>query len=169
MQTTERTPTAEQGSPPPPSGVRQDLRSMRTTLLAIGAFVLAVLLAVGIAWAWPSSDNTVSVRATDYRIAMATTLRPGRHAISFHNAGVQPHELLMFRTSLPANRLPVDASGNVIEDSPLMHQVLDSGNGLPAGHTQSLTVRLEPGHYAVICNLPGHYRFGMRLDLTVRS
>jgi uncharacterized cupredoxin-like copper-binding protein len=111
----------------------------------------------------------VSIRATDYRIEMPTTLTAGRHSLSFTNAGAQPHEVLMFRTSLPANRLPVDASGNVIEDSPLMHQVLDSGDGLPAGHTQSLTVQLTPGHYAVICNLPGHYRFGMHLDLTIRS
>jgi hypothetical protein len=142
---------------------------MRTTLVVAGGVVLASIAAVAIALLWFAPAGAVPVRATDYRIHMATTLTPGRHTISFTNAGGQPHELLMFKTSLPANRLPVDASGNVIEDSPLMHQVLDSGDGLPAGHTQSLTVQLEPGHYAVICNLPGHYHFGMYLDLTVRS
>jgi hypothetical protein len=142
---------------------------MRTTLVAVGVFVLAAAAVVAVALIWFAPGTALSVRATDYRIEMPATLAPGQHSISFHNAGAQPHELLIFRTALPANRLPVDSSGSVLEDSSLMHNVLDSGDGLPAGHTQSLTVKLQPGHYAVICNLPGHYRFGMHLDLTVRS
>jgi uncharacterized cupredoxin-like copper-binding protein len=27
-----------------------------------------------------------------------------------------------------------------------------------------LTLDLKPGHYAVVCNLPGHYAAGMRQD-----
>jgi uncharacterized cupredoxin-like copper-binding protein len=27
-----------------------------------------------------------------------------------------------------------------------------------------LTLDLTPGHYAVVCNLPGHYAAGMRQD-----
>ncbi len=28
--------------------------------------------------------------------------------------------------------------------------------------------RLKKGHYALICNLPGHYQGGMHADFTVR-
>ena len=32
-----------------------------------------------------------------------------------------------------------------------------------------LTVDLEPGHYVLFCNLPGHYRLGMRSDFEVTA
>jgi uncharacterized cupredoxin-like copper-binding protein len=33
--------------------------------------------------------------------------------------------------------------------------------------TKSITIDLKPGHYALVCNLPGHYGLGMHVDLTV--
>jgi uncharacterized cupredoxin-like copper-binding protein len=38
---------------------------------------------------------------------------------------------------------------------------------VPPGRTERLTVRLEPGHYSLICNFPGHYMGGMHADLRV--
>jgi uncharacterized cupredoxin-like copper-binding protein len=29
------------------------------------------------------------------------------------------------------------------------------------------TDKLAPGHYVAVCNLPGHYHNGMRVDFTV--
>ena len=34
--------------------------------------------------------------------------------------------------------------------------------------SETLTLTLKPGHYSIICNLPGHYTGGMYTDLTVR-
>ena len=51
----------------------------------------------------------MAVSETDYRIAMATSLRAGQHTIAFTNNGKQAHELVLFRTNLPANALPVGA------------------------------------------------------------
>jgi uncharacterized cupredoxin-like copper-binding protein len=31
-----------------------------------------------------------------------------------------------------------------------------------------VTLNLKPGHYSLVCNLPGHYMQGMRADLTVQ-
>jgi uncharacterized cupredoxin-like copper-binding protein len=31
-----------------------------------------------------------------------------------------------------------------------------------------LAANLEAGHYVLVCNLPGHYQGGMRVDLTVK-
>jgi uncharacterized cupredoxin-like copper-binding protein len=39
---------------------------------------------------------------------------------------------------------------------------------LQAGASKTLRLRLKPGHYALICNLPGHYVAGQRTDFTVR-
>jgi uncharacterized cupredoxin-like copper-binding protein len=98
---------------------------------------------------------------------MPTTLKAGTHTVALTNNGKVDHELLLFRTDLAANALPTDKDGNVNEDSPLLHSALDSGAGLKADGTQSLPVKLQPGHYVAACNLPGHYRLGMRVDITV--
>ncbi len=39
---------------------------------------------------------------------------------------------------------------------------------LGQGDTKKLTLNLKKGHYALICNLPGHYKGGMYADFTVR-
>jgi hypothetical protein len=106
----------------------------------------------------------VPVSETGFRIVMPTSLHAGHHTIALTNNG-EGHELLLFRTDLGAAVLPVDTKGDVIEDSPLLHKVLDSG-GSPESN-QSLPVTLDPGHYVAICNLPGHYGLGMRLDIAV--
>ena len=107
-------------------------------------------------------DGDVPVSETNFRIAMPTSLHAGHHTIALTNNG-QGHELLLFRTDLGATALPVDTNGDVIEDSPMLHKVLDSGTALESN--QSLAVTLDPGHYVAVCNLPGHYRLGMRLDI----
>ena len=35
------------------------------------------------------------------------------------------------------------------------------------GAVMMLTLDLAPGHYAVVCNLPGHYAMGMHQDFFV--
>ena len=42
------------------------------------------------------------------------------------------------------------------------------GAGLISGATGWVTVALQPGAYAVICNEPGHYTSGMRAQFVVR-
>jgi uncharacterized cupredoxin-like copper-binding protein len=40
---------------------------------------------------------------------------------------------------------------------------------MPPGHTESFkTDYLTPGHYVAVCNLPGHYKLGMSLNVTVK-
>ena len=40
--------------------------------------------------------------------------------------------------------------------------------GLAQGATKTLRMTLKAGHYALICNMPGHYMAGQRVDFTVR-
>ena len=35
---------------------------------------------------------------------------------------------------------------------------------LQPGQAKTLTLPLKPGHYALICNLPGHYKAGQHAD-----
>ena len=150
--------------------LRGDLLALKPTLLVVGALLAAGGVAVVVSlivWSPPSAGD-VPVSATDYQFAMATNLAAGHHTIAFTNNGKQPHEFLLFRTDVAANALPVDADGRVVEESPQLHNVVDSGNGLKVGGTQSLPVKLGPGHYVAVCNLTNHYKLGMYLDVTVK-
>lgn len=149
--------------------LRGDFAALRPTLLVVGTVLVLAVVAVGVSlvvWSPPSAGDIV-VSETDYRIAMATHLPAGRHTIGLTNNGKVRHELILFRTNLSASALPVDVNGDVDEESPRLQNVLDSGSSLKPDETRSLPVKLTPGHYVAVCNLPAHYRLGMRLDLTI--
>jgi hypothetical protein len=166
-------PTSSSPSPPPPTTpAPRGWRDMRSMLLAVGTVLLASVVAVVIAYAVRgSSGPTGDIRATtvDFRVVMPTVLKSGKHTIAYTNNGKVPHEIVMFKTALPASRLPLLPNGNVNEDSHLLSSVADSGDALAPGGAKSVpTSSLTPGHYVAVCNLPGHYGLGMHLDITVR-
>jgi uncharacterized cupredoxin-like copper-binding protein len=140
-------------------------------LVVVAAVLVASMVAVVIAYAvkggsGPAGD--IQARTVDFKVLMPSRLGTGTHTIGYTNDGKAPHEIVMFKTALPANRLPLGANGDVNEDSALLTNVADSGDALKPGGTKSFqTSALAPGHYVAVCNLPGHYRLGMRLDVTV--
>ena len=77
------------------------------------------------------------------------------------NAGKTTHELVALRTSKPAGAL---LQGKRASEAGHVGEIGD----FAPGKTKSLTLNLKPGHYSLICNLPGHYMAGMHIDFTVR-
>jgi uncharacterized cupredoxin-like copper-binding protein len=152
----------------------------RTNRRAPGFLVIAcgVLLATtvgAIAWGASRSGASVapfpSVTATesDFTIHLsAAHVAEGPFALVANNRGPSAHELVVFRTSLASGKLPLDSAGNVIENSPQMVKVADSGASVPPGQSRTLYTVLTPGNYVFVCNLPGHYRLGMRAALVVQ-
>jgi hypothetical protein len=144
---------------------------LRTTFLLVATTFVAFGLTVGASLALRSSGpaGDVAVKTTNFRITMVTRLRPGRHTFAYTNAGSAPHEFLLFRTDQPATALPLRPDGNVDEESPLLVSFADSGNQTAPGGSESVPTKapLTPGHYVAVCNLPGHYRLGMRLNVQV--
>ena len=75
------------------------------------------------------------------------------------------HEVIVVLPPANGSPLPYDEKeGRVIEK-----RIKDLGEvtDLPAGKSGSLTVRLPPGRYLLICNQPNHYKAGMWTKLTV--
>ena len=159
-------------APPAPRArprVGDEFRGLKSALVSVGVVILATVAAIAVGLVFFSPTSATKVTVLDYRIAMPVTMHAGTHKLQLVNAGAQPHELLVFRTALRASALPVDENGKVIEESPQLDKVLDSGNSLDPNKTQPLMVSLTPGHYVAICNLPAHYRLGMKLDLNVTN
>ena len=139
-------------------------------LLVVSAVLVASAVAVGIAYSVKGSSGPGDVQVTtvDFKVLMPTTLTVGKHTMGLTNTGKVPHEVVIFKTDIPANHLPLNAEGDVNEDSPLLTNVADSGDALKPGGTKSFTSSaLTPGHYVAVCNLPGHYKLGMRLNISV--
>jgi uncharacterized cupredoxin-like copper-binding protein len=77
------------------------------------------------------------------------------------------HELLIFRTDLAADKLPIGSDGRVDEGGTGIVKVFDSGANVDAGKSTTFHTALSAGHYVLVCNLPGHYAGGMHTAFTV--
>ncbi len=96
---------------------------------------------------------------------------PGDVTFTVTNAGLVPHGLIIFKTELPADGLPVVTQDNttvIDESSPELERLQPEVDTLLGGGTRSITVRLTPGQYAVVCNDPDHYRNGMYAALSAK-
>jgi uncharacterized cupredoxin-like copper-binding protein len=104
----------------------------------------------------------VGVTLREYSIAPTSALgSAGRVTFAVRNRGTIPHEFVVIRTAKRAGDLlkgnRADETGNVGETGDLQ-----------PGQAKTITLPLKPGHYALICNLPGHYRAGQHTDFDVR-
>ena len=109
----------------------------------------------------------VAVGETDvqnmYMTVDPDTIPAGTVTFTVVNEGVKKHEFVILSTDVMAADLPLKGD-EVVEDD---YNAIDEIGELPPGETHTLTVDLEPGHYALICNLKGHVRMGMYADITV--
>jgi uncharacterized cupredoxin-like copper-binding protein len=111
--------------------------------------------------------STIKVVEAEYSLkdTPATgTRKGGKVTFDVENAGKIPHEFVVIKTNKKADALlkgdEADETGNVGEIE-----------NIDPGGSKRLRLKLAPGHYALICNLPGHYmpggKPGMLADLTV--
>ncbi len=118
----------------------------------------------GSASASSAGDQTISLY--EWKVVAATTLKAGTASFTITNFGMQPHELLLFKSDLAPSAYPTDAAGDIIEDGPGVTLVSDGENIDPSG-TQARSVDLTPGTYLFVCNIPGHFKQGMFSVVTV--
>ena len=108
--------------------------------------------------------ETVKVRMSEYKIRLDrghTFIRLPLFEV--RNTGKVRHELVIVKTARTAKKLPV-ANGRVSRHGLKFVYPLYPGDH----HIVVLGAHLRPGHYVLICEIPGHYQKGMRRDFTVR-
>jgi uncharacterized cupredoxin-like copper-binding protein len=152
---------------------------MKRVLLYLPATVMVVLSSVALA-ACGSDDNNAenppastqaakrtggaAVRATEgeWKVAaLPATATSGPVKFTVSNQGKEEHEFVVLRTDRRAADL---GKGKEAAEPGNVGEIED----IEPGHVLSKTIRLQPGHYALICNLPGHYKAGMHTDFQVR-
>jgi uncharacterized cupredoxin-like copper-binding protein len=118
--------------------------------------------AVAAAPAAPATPGKIGVSLKQFSVNPSATQAPaGRVTFNVKNAGSIPHEMVVLRTDKPAGSLlngaRADETGNVGETG-----------DLAPGASKTVSVKLKAGHYALVCNLPGHYSAGQHIDFTVK-
>jgi len=121
----------------------------------------------------PADHVVVNATLSDFAITLDTTSVPAGEVIfQISNSGPSGHEMVVLKTDEPAASFPVTGfegdPNRFNEDADGLKNVGETGDTpLAVGTTDTLTLHLKPGHYAIVCNLPGHYMGGMHQDLTV--
>ena len=127
--------------------------------------VLGVLAALGSAGGALASRQAtqVSLAEKEFKITASTTsAKAGTITFTVRNAGHLDHEFIVDRTSVAASKLKQKGQFAVVTGS------VGKIPPFKPGKTKTLTVKLAPGHYVLLCNVAAHYAAGQRLDFTVR-
>jgi uncharacterized cupredoxin-like copper-binding protein len=91
------------------------------------------------------------------------TVGAGTVTFEVENTGAMPHELVVLRTDVAADKLPMAEGGVAKEDG----RVGGVEQMAPGSEPMYLTMDLEPGAYVLLCNVPGHYGLGQYAAFTV--
>jgi uncharacterized cupredoxin-like copper-binding protein len=118
--------------------------------------------------------QTVAVTLQEFAVGVdPTTAAAGEVTFDVSNIGPDDvHEFVVIRTDLSITDLPTDDKGAVDESGEGM-EVIDEIEDMEVNDTQTLTVDLDAGSYALICNIydksenEAHYSEGMRTQFTV--
>jgi uncharacterized cupredoxin-like copper-binding protein len=104
----------------------------------------------------------IAASLAEYTVKPSPTVgKAGQVTFNVTNNGQRVHEFVVIKTPKPAGSL---LKGSEADEAGKVGEVAD----LAPGASKTLKVRLTPGHYALICNLPGHYVAGQHTDFTVR-
>ena len=112
--------------------------------------------------------SALSVQLSEFKVQLASTsLSPGRRTLEIANAGKTQHELLVFRSDLDPSRYPLE-NGDINEKGPGISLISDGENIDPGKHQTRGVDLTAPGKYLFVCNIPGHFKAGMFVSVTVR-
>ena len=129
---------------------------------------------LGLAACSSEENTTVDVALQEFSVTPAQDSAPsGSVTFEVENTGPDDvHEFVVIKTDLAPEALPTDDKGAVNEEGEGI-EVVDEIEDVPVGETQEVTVELEAGTYALICNIydeeeqEAHYKLGMRTAFTV--
>jgi uncharacterized cupredoxin-like copper-binding protein len=129
--------------------------------VSIAAGITLIVAACG-----GGGPTVVTAALTEFSITLdKSTVPAGDVDFKITNGGTIVHEFVVLDTDTPAANLTV--TGTTVSEDGL--DVVDEVEDIAVGGTPTLSLDgLAAGHYAIICNVDGHYQGGMHTDLTVQ-
>jgi len=137
--------------------------------VVLAALALAVPLTVARRQEPTRRGTPVDVLLEDFNVREDAAVVPaGTVRFRILNQGPTSHQLLVVRTDLDPDKLPLQRDGLTVNEEAPGIDLLDEAQGLDIDDRRTLVLDLAPGHYVLYCNLEGHYLGGMHAALTVR-
>ncbi len=114
-----------------------------------------------------AGETTVDVSLDDFAVNLSeATVAAGAVTFNVTNNGTSvPHNLLVVKTDLDADALPVDDAAFMVDEDQV--DIAVASEDLDIGAAEEVAADLEPGSYVLICNIPTHYGLGMTTAFTV--
>ena len=150
---------------------------MRAIRLAVGAMALSVVI-VGCA-ADPSDvaggsetranivSNKITGSVEEWKVSTsAGRAQAGEVEFAIANFGAIQHEFLVVKTDIADGKIPLGADNRFSEEGEGL-AVIDEIPEWNIKETKTLTVKLDPGNYQLLCNIEGHYANGMHTAFVV--
>jgi uncharacterized cupredoxin-like copper-binding protein len=130
-------------------------RARAAAIVAAGMTTLAIAVPA-------LAATTVNEKLSDFKITGASSAKAGTVTFKVKNAADDEHELIVIKTRTKAAKLKTVGGGKASEKGKV------DDVEVAGGKTKSLKLKLKKGHYALICNIDGHYKEGMHKDFTVK-
>jgi len=118
----------------------------------------------------PTPPGTLqNVLLEDFEVRQEAAVVPaGTVSFRIRNQGPTTHEVIVVRTELAPDKLPLQDDGLTVDEEGEGIKFLEEVDGLDIDDRETMVLDLAPGHYVLYCNLEGHYLGGMYEALTVR-
>jgi uncharacterized cupredoxin-like copper-binding protein len=111
------------------------------------------------------ASSSVAVTLVDVGVKLdRTSVGSGPVTFAIKNSGSVIHELVLLKTDVPQDQIPVDPSKPGMVSQP---GFLGQTGTLAPGATTTLSLTLASGKYVLLCNQPAHYLIGMHTGFTV--
>jgi uncharacterized cupredoxin-like copper-binding protein len=140
----------------------------------LGPVILTMIALILVAGCAAAGGGTVKVTLSEWAVQRDKAELPAG-SITFEVTNTGPadiHEFVVVKTDLAPGELPTDSTGKVDEEGGGM-TVEGEIEDIAVGASDTLTLNLTAGKYALICNIyseeedEAHYHEGMRTDFTV--
>jgi len=153
------------------------IRLLKGLMFILFPWILACLIFSQFTFAQSSATEAhITIILKDFSIDPHTNrAKAGRLTLEAVNEGRSLHELVILKTDLNPAALPrkeakpLQGMGTqylVDEEDPRINTI-DEIEEFPSDTSQKKTVTLDPGHYVLFCNIPGHYDKGMHASLHI--
>jgi len=112
-------------------------------------------------------SNDISGSVKEWAVAIdAAEAKAGDVTFTMKNDGKVPHEFIIVKTEFAPGKIPLGPDNRFNEDGDGVFVPGEISEWQP-GTTGTVTLKLDPGKYQLLCNIAGHYANGMYTQLTV--